>query len=100
MNSVLLAQILVQTIQGVFRILFWLIFIRAILSWLGPAAYRNSLLSEISRVLYVLTEPILAPIRNLMPGGGMGLDFSPFIAMILLNLLQGVVTTLIYRLFS
>lgn len=99
MNKLLLAQILAQTVQSVCRILFWLIFLRAILSWIRPSSY-NRFLSDLNRVLYVLTEPILAPIRNLLPGGGMGLDFSPFIAMILLNILQGIASQLIYRIFG
>lgn len=95
----MLAQILAQTIDSIFRIFFWLIFIRAILSWIRPSSYGN-FIADLNRVLYVLTEPILAPIRNLLPGQGMGVDFSPFIAMILLNILQGLTRSLILHIFS
>ncbi len=43
----------------------------------------------ITRLLLDLTEPILAPIRRLMPATG-GLDFSPTIVLILLVVLQNV----------
>jgi YggT family protein len=43
--------------------------------------------NPITRLLIDLTEPILAPIRRLMPSTG-GLDFSPTIVLILLVILQ------------
>ncbi len=41
-----------------------------------------------------LTEPILSPIRSVLPRVGM-LDFSPLVAMILLNVLQSILVALI-----
>jgi len=43
--------------------------------------------NPITRLLIDLTEPILAPVRRLMPAGG-GIDFSPTIVLILLVILQ------------
>jgi YggT family protein len=43
--------------------------------------------NPITRLLIDLTEPILAPIRRLMPASG-GIDFSPTIVLILLVILQ------------
>lgn len=43
--------------------------------------------NPITRLLVDLTEPILAPIRRLLPSAG-GLDFSPTVVLILLVLLQ------------
>jgi YggT family protein len=69
-----------------------ILFGRIILSWFplspeGPMA-------GVSRVLYRLTEPVLAPLRAVLPPvqmGGMGLDLSPMIVtfaiLILLNFL-------------
>jgi YggT family protein len=55
------------------------IFVRAILSWfnLDPR-------SPLVQVLDAITEPIIAPIRNVMPRLGM-IDFSPLVAILLLN---------------
>lgn len=92
-----MALLIIQTIDTVFRIFFWLILIRAILSWIRPATY-NRFLSDVTHVVTVLTDPILAPIRRLMPP--MVLDFSPFIAMILLNILQGVVRSVLWRILA
>ena len=43
--------------------------------------------NPITRLLMDLTEPILAPVRRLMPATG-GIDFSPTIVLILLVILQ------------
>ncbi len=57
---------------------------RVILSWinLGP---RN----PVSVIIYQVTEPILQPIRRVMPKFGM-LDFSPMIAIVLITFVQRI----------
>jgi YggT family protein len=57
------------------------IFLRTILSWIAPAS-TNTLVY----ILYKVTEPILAPLRRIIPRIGM-LDFSPLVAIILLQLI-------------
>jgi YggT family protein len=54
-----------------------LIFIRALLSWFPVSPY-----STIVRFLIVVTDPILTPIRRVLPM--MTIDFSPFIAIVAL----------------
>ncbi len=44
--------------------------------------------NPIARVIYTLTEPVLAPIRGVLPAMG-GLDFSPMVLLIGLQLLSG-----------
>jgi len=52
-----------------------LIFVRVAFSWISRD-FNN----PIYRFTYQLTEPLLRPVRNLLPGGGMGgLDFSPMV---------------------
>jgi YggT family protein len=63
------------------------IFLRAIFSWFVPPGSDNVLM----RFLRDITEPILAPIRKVMPSMGM-LDLSPFVAMILLQVMGSIVT--------
>jgi YggT family protein len=38
-------------------------------------------------MIWRATEPMLAPIRNILPTGGMGIDLSPWILMILIQFL-------------
>ena len=62
----------------------WLIIIRAILSWVSPDPFN-----PIVQFLNTVTEPLLAPIRRLMPAAWrFGLDFSPLIAIFLLVFLR------------
>ena len=56
------------------------IFARIILSWFPISA--GSAMARIFEVLYTVTEPVLGPIRRVVPPvglGGMGLDLSPII---------------------
>ncbi len=55
------------------------IFIRAIVSW-----FNMDPRSPIIQILDAVTEPIIAPIRQIMPRLGM-LDLSPLVAILLLN---------------
>ncbi len=62
-------------------LLSWAIIIRAFLSWVNPDPYNM-----IVQFLYRVTEPVLEPIRRLLPP--MGVDFSPMIAVLALMFLQ------------
>ena len=57
------------------------IFGRAIMSWISPAGG-----DPLSAVLYQITEPILKPVRQIMPSTGM-IDLSPLVALILMNVI-------------
>ena len=64
-------------------IYLWIIIIRAVLSWVNPDPYN-----PIVRLLYQLTEPVMAPVRRWIPFRGMGIDFSPIIILLLIVFLQ------------
>ena len=68
-----------------FKSLYFAIFARIILSWIDQGGQ-----SRISQVLYEITEPILGPIRRIMPNMGM-FDFSPMVAIMLLVFLERLV---------
>jgi YggT family protein len=72
---------LVNFIGLLINILTLAIFLRVLSSWVDPFANNR-----ISQILRDITEPILAPIRALMPGMMM-FDFSPIIAALLLQAL-------------
>ncbi|MFN8377344.1 MAG: YggT family protein [Anaerolineae bacterium] len=60
---------------------------RVLLSWVPNMDYRN----PIVRFLYAVTEPILEPIRRMLPTQG-GMDFSPlivFLGIAVLNQILG-----------
>ena len=69
---------------------FWLLILaRVIISFTRMDPYH-----PIRRTVYELTEPILAPIRRILPPTS-GLDFSPLIALLLLELVRMVLFRLI-----
>lgn len=66
------------------NILAFAVFIRAILSWF-PLAPNNTLMA----ILYQITEPVLEPLRRVIPRIGM-IDITPLVAIILLQLIAQI----------
>ncbi len=78
-----------KIIDVVLTIMYWLILVRALISWVNPDPYNT-----IVQFLYKATEPVLRPIRNILPMTG--IDISPIIAFIGIVFLRAfLVTTLI-----
>ena len=73
-------------------ILYWLILIRALISWVNPDPYNF-----VVQFLYKTTEPILYPIRKILPSSlRFGIDISPIIAFLAIMFLKSfLVRTLI-----
>ncbi len=63
------------------QILTFLVFARFILSWIDMQQRWS-----ITHLVYEFTEPMLGPIRQIMPNMG-GLDLSPMVALLLLQLI-------------
>ena len=84
-----------QIVEVLLTLLYWLILIRALISWVNPDPFN-----AIVQFLYKVTEPVLYPIRRLMPMAGV--DISPIIAFLLIMFLKSfLVATLMdigYRL--
>lgn len=75
-------------ISALLQLYIVVIFVRVILSWFPISP--DSPLAVVYRFVYALTEPVLGPIRRVMPGvgvGGMGLDLSPIIVLLGLQLI-------------
>lgn len=72
---------------------YWLIlFIRILLSWFPPPG--SGVLRTGYNVIYDLTEPVLRPVRGLLPpirAGAMGLDMSPILVFIVIFVIQAAV---------
>jgi len=74
-------------ISGLLQLYLFVIFVRVILSWFPISP--DSPIAAVYRFVYAITEPVLGPIRRVMPSvgfGGMGLDFSPIIVLLVLEL--------------
>lgn len=64
-------------------IYIWLILGRAIISWVNPDPYNPIVI-----FLYRATEPVMAPVRRLIPIRGLGIDISPIIVIMIIYFLQ------------
>ena len=88
----LLISAAVIVITAVFKLLFWVLILRAILSWISRGH------NPIEAVMIQLTEPLLAPVRRFIPPIG-GLDLSMLVVIIALQFLELLVNDLLSRLF-
>ncbi len=84
-------------LDGLLLLFFMAIIISVIMSWLtqfGIIDGYNPTIRQIREALYRLTEPALAPIRNLLPDLG-GLDISPFILLFIIGALRKLLAGLL-----
>ena len=83
---------LAHILDILFTIFYWLILIRALISWVNPDP-DNALV----QFLYKTTEPVLEPIRRRMPlNFRFGLDLSPLIVILLIMFLQSFLIKSLY----
>ncbi len=72
------------------QVLLLAIFARAILSWFPIGTQRDN---PIVGLLYQITEPVLAPLRSIIPRVGM-MDLSPMVAILILIVVQRTIAGL------
>lgn len=79
-------------IQRLIYIYIWILIISALLSWF-PTTSSSGGLATTKRVLAQITEPLLRPLRQIVPRpniGGVGIDFSVLVAVILLTIISRI----------
>jgi YggT family protein len=74
------------------NIYMWIIIIRALISWVNPDPFN-----AIVQILTKMTEPVLRPIRKIVPPYKVGIDFSPLIAVLIIIFLQYALINTLYR---
>jgi YggT family protein len=82
----------------VLDIYVWLLIASAILSWLvafNVINTRNQAVAMVGEFLYRITEPVLRPIRSVMPNLG-GIDVSPVVVILLIILIKDIIIRYIY----
>ncbi|QQP89255.1 YggT family protein [Skermanella mucosa] len=81
--------LLIDTILGLY---VWILIASAILSWLvafNVVNTRNRAVYVIGDFLYRVTEPVLGPIRRILPNLG-GLDLSPIVVILLIFFIRNL----------
>jgi len=80
--SLLIAWSVVSVAGLLVKIYFFALLGMIILSWIAPGSGNPAVY-----LLFQITEPVMAPVRRVLPPMG-GLDFSPILVFILINVLQ------------
>lgn len=79
-------------VRMAFEVLNWLIIARVLLSWV-----RHDPRQPVIRFIYDITEPILKPFRRMVPARvGMAIDWSPILAILVLQFVERAVLSLLY----
>ncbi|MEO8713867.1 MAG: YggT family protein [Acetobacteraceae bacterium] len=91
-------EVVFRLVSALLSLLWWAILLAAIVSTLmsfGVLDSRNRIVWTVSDFLFRATEPVLRPIRNLLPNLG-GIDISPLIVLILITVIQSVLLPKIF----
>ena len=84
---------IVQILYILLNVIWWIIVVQAILSWLiafNVINTSNDFVRSIWQALDKMTEPLYRPIRRIMPDFG-ALDLSPMVVLLILYILMQVV---------
>ncbi len=87
---------ILQTLSFILNIVWWVFLIMIIMSWLisfNVINTRNQFVDMVWRVVNQITEPILRPIRRVVPPMG-GLDLSPIIVFVIIFFLQNWIASI------
>ena len=80
-------DVFINLLSIVIKVLYIAIISQVIISWIIVAGVRNNLMQNLYEISTTITNPILKPIRKIMPSLG-GWDLSPLIAIILLRFIE------------
>lgn len=84
---------ILQTLSIILSMVWWVLLIMIIMSWLITFSVintRNAFVDTVWRAVNSITEPILRPIRRVIPPMG-GMDLSPIIVFIIIFFLQSFI---------
>ena len=93
-------MMLIQIANILLNVVWWLIIIQAILSWLlafNVINLSNDVVAQIWQVLDRMTEPLYRPFRKIMPNFG-ALDLTPMVVLIIVIIIQGPVLSYLAQL--
>ncbi len=87
-------EFLISFFDLLFTLLGFAIIARALVSWVPIDRYH-----PVVRILDQITDPILAPLRRVIPPIGGAIDITPIVALILIQILQVLVHNTLVNLF-
>ena len=84
---------LLQIVQLLLNLVWWVIVIQAVLSWLiafNVINTQSDFVRTVWNALQKITEPLYRPIRRILPDFG-ALDLSPLVVLLILYILTNIV---------
>jgi len=72
-----------RVIDIILTVYMWIIIARALISWVNPDPYNKIVI-----FLYRVTEPVLRPVRRIIPRHSLPIDFAPLIVLLIIIFLQ------------
>ncbi|MGK2911642.1 MAG: YggT family protein [Sphingobium sp.] len=93
-----MALVIYQILMILLNVVWWIIIIQAILSWLIAFNVINTYSDFVRNALYALdrmTQPIYRPLRKILPDLG-ALDLSPMVVLLAIYILQRVILPAIF----
>ena len=85
---------IIGIIRGILSFFMIILIVRVLLSWLSPSPYGP--FGRVMQLLYGFTDPVLDAVRRRLPGfmWSTGLDFTPLILIILLQIIDSFLSHL------
>ena len=81
----LLSWAILNVLDLIVKIYFWSVIAVVVVSWIAPQSGHPAI-----QLVAQITEPVMRPVRNVMPSMG-GLDLSPIIVFLILNVVSVVI---------
>ena len=85
-----MSDLLIQFVSILTTVMWVAILGRVIMSWVSVD--RSSPFYPVVAIIYEITEPILGPIRSVLPNFGM-IDLSPMVALLLMGLIRQILVS-------
>lgn len=89
---------LLSTLSLILSLVWWVFLLMIIMSWLisfNVINTRNQFVAGLWRALNQVTDPVLRPIRRILPNMG-GLDLSPIVVFVIIFFLQQLIANYAY----
>ena len=78
-----LVDVIAQILYGLLSAYWWIVIIAAVMTWINPDPYN-----PIVRFFYGVTEPVFDLIREHLPVNFGGIDLSPIVVLVVIQILQ------------
>ncbi len=91
-------SILIGAVSWLFQIYGLLILIRVVLTWMNTDPYQRTLDHPLVHLLHRLTDPLLSPLRRIIPPIGGTIDVSPVAALFIVEIARRILVSLLSNL--